>query len=166
MTTDKHSSPSRLSSDLEALHARVQGKSLTVEELKQALKGRGTAMLLVVLALPFCFVAIPGLFTPFGIAISLIGARLLIGREPWLPCFNARSAIATIPVGGDAGPDLCLGAGLFEIQAAGRAGMPRARRPAAGVQRSRSPARTVRPILGFRSSSSPAMATSRCRSKR
>ena len=133
MTTDKHSSPSRLSSDLEALHARVQGKSLTVEELKQAL---------VVLALPFCFVAIPGLSTPFGIAISLIGARLLIGREPWLPCFNARSAIATIQVGGDAGPDVCLGAGLFEIQAAGRAGMPRARRPAAGVERSRSPAGT------------------------
>ena len=149
MTTDQSLSQSRWSTDLEMLRACMEGKSLSLAELKQALKGRGSAMLLVLLALPFCFVAIPGLFTPFGIAISLIGARLLIGREPWLPCFNARSAIATIPVGGDAGPDLCLGVGLFEIQAAGRAGMPRARRPAAGVQRSRSPARTVRPILGF-----------------
>jgi hypothetical protein len=87
MTTDKHSSPSRLSSDLEALHARVQGKSLTVEELKQALEGHGSAMLLVLLALPFCFIAIPGLSTPFGVAICLVCACLVIGREPWLPRF-------------------------------------------------------------------------------
>jgi hypothetical protein len=61
------------------LHARVKGKSLTLAELKQSLKGRGSAMLLVLLGLPFCFVAIPGLSTPFGIAICLIGACLAIG---------------------------------------------------------------------------------------
>ena len=41
---------SQLSTDLEILHAKVKGKSLTFAELKQALKGRGPAMLLILLA--------------------------------------------------------------------------------------------------------------------
>jgi hypothetical protein len=77
------------------LHARVKGKSLTLAELKQALKGRGSAMLLILLALPFCFIAIPGLSTPFGIAICLIGACLAIGREPWLPRFIMNRRLST-----------------------------------------------------------------------
>jgi len=92
ITTDKNSSPSRLSSELEALHARFQDKSLTVEGLKRALKDRGTAVLLVQLVLPFCFVAIPSLSTPFGIAISLIRACPLIGREPETPSLLYLSA--------------------------------------------------------------------------
>jgi hypothetical protein len=87
MTIDAPASKSRLSTDLEALHARMKDQSLTLGELKQALKGRGSAMLLVLLALPFCFVAIPGLSVPFGVAICCIGTRMLIGREPWLPRF-------------------------------------------------------------------------------
>jgi hypothetical protein len=85
MTTDLSRSP--LSTDLASLHARMKDRALTLAELKHALKGRGSAMLLILLALPFCFVAIPGLSMPFGIAISLIGACLMIGREPWLPRF-------------------------------------------------------------------------------
>ena len=53
-------------------------------------------MLLILLALPFCFIAIPGLSTPFGIAICLIGACLVIGREPWLPRFIMRRRLSTI----------------------------------------------------------------------
>jgi hypothetical protein len=85
MTTDL--SRSHLSTDLATLHARVKDKALTLGEFKHALEGRGSAMLLILLALPFCFVAIPGLSIPFGIAICLIGACLVIGREPWLPRF-------------------------------------------------------------------------------
>jgi hypothetical protein len=95
MTTDQSSSQSHLSTDLETLHARVKDKALTLAELKQALKGRGSAMLLILLALPFCFVAIPGLSTPFGIAICLIGGCLAIGREPWLPRFIMQRRLST-----------------------------------------------------------------------
>jgi hypothetical protein len=95
MTTHGSASQSQLSTDLEMLHARVKGKSLTLAELKQSLKGRGSAMLLVLLALPFCFIAIPGLSTPFGIAICLIGACLVLGREPWLPRFIMRRRLST-----------------------------------------------------------------------
>jgi hypothetical protein len=58
----------------------LKDKSLTLAELKRSLKGRGPAMLLILLALPFCFIAIPGLSTPFGIAICLLGACLVIGH--------------------------------------------------------------------------------------
>src|ERR1700748_2377651 len=85
MTTDTHNLQSRLSTELEVLRSRMKDQSLTLEELKRALRGRGSAMLLVLLALPFCFVAIPGLSIPFGIAICCIGARMMLGREPWLP---------------------------------------------------------------------------------
>jgi hypothetical protein len=95
MTADQSSSQPHLSTDLEALHARVKGQALTLAELKQALKGRGSAMLLILLALPFCFVAIPGLSMPFGIAISLIGVCLATGREPWLPRFIMSRRLST-----------------------------------------------------------------------
>jgi hypothetical protein len=95
MTTDQLSSQSQLSADLETLHARVKEKALTLAELMQALKGRGSAMLLIFLALPFCFVAVPGLSMPFGIAICLIGGCLAIGREPWLPRFILQRRLST-----------------------------------------------------------------------
>jgi len=93
--TNENNSKSQLSADLVMLHAQVKGKSLTLAELKQALKGRGSAMLLILLALPFCFIAIPGLSTPFGIAICLIGGCLVMGREPWRPPFVMRRRLST-----------------------------------------------------------------------
>jgi hypothetical protein len=96
MTTNESASQPRLSTDLQMLHSRVKDKSFTLAELKQSLKGRGAAMLLVLLALPFCFIAIPGLSTPFGIAICFIGACLMIGREPWLPRFIMRRRLSTV----------------------------------------------------------------------
>jgi hypothetical protein len=95
MTANAHTLQSRLSADLEALHTRMKDRSLTLGELKQALKDRGSAMLLVLLALPFCFVAIPGLSMPFGIAIGCIGACMAIGREPWLPRFIMHRRLST-----------------------------------------------------------------------
>jgi hypothetical protein len=77
----------RLSTDLEALHARIKDEPLTLGDLNRELKARGSAVLLILLALPFCFVAIPGLSVPFGIAIGCIGVCIAIGREPWLPRF-------------------------------------------------------------------------------
>jgi hypothetical protein len=95
MTTNESASQPRLSIDLQMLHSRVKDKSLTLAELKRSLKGRGPAMLLILLALPFCFIAIPGLSTPFGFAICLIGACLVIGCEPWLPRFIMQRRLST-----------------------------------------------------------------------
>jgi hypothetical protein len=95
MTNETHSARAPLSTDLEALRTRIEDQSLTLWELKQALKGRGWATLLILLALPFCFIAIPGLSTPFGIAIGFIGACIAIGCEPRLPGFIMRQRLST-----------------------------------------------------------------------
>jgi hypothetical protein len=95
MITNTPGLPSRLSADLETLHTRLKDQALTLGELKHALQGRGTAVLLILLALPFCFIAIPGLSTPFGIAIGLIGACMVLGLEPWLPHFIMRRRLST-----------------------------------------------------------------------
>jgi hypothetical protein len=96
MATDQSTSPSQLSHDLDSLRKRLQGRSLTLAELMQALKERGSAMLLVLLALPFCVIAIPGLSTPFGIAICVMGGSLMIGHEPWLPRFVMRQRLSSV----------------------------------------------------------------------
>ena len=51
MMTDHSFFQSRLSTDLETLHARVKDKALTLAEVEQALRGRGFAILLILLAL-------------------------------------------------------------------------------------------------------------------
>jgi hypothetical protein len=94
--TTTHRSLSRLSTELEALQTRIGDQSFTLGELKQALKSRGTAIMLILLALPFCFIAIPGLSMPFGVAICLIGAGMVIGREPWLPRFIMRRRLSAV----------------------------------------------------------------------
>src|ERR1039458_6543491 len=76
---------SRLSADLADLRRSSSEKSLTVDELEKALKGRGSSMLLVLLALPFCVIPIPGVSIPFGIAVFLIGFRVALGQKPRCP---------------------------------------------------------------------------------
>jgi hypothetical protein len=86
--------PSRLSDDLTAMRDELAGDGLTIGEIEGSLKGRGFAMLLMVLALPFCLLPIPGLSTPFGAAVFLIGFRLALGQQPWLPDFVRRISFA------------------------------------------------------------------------
>ena len=87
--------PPRLSTDLRKLLAEAAGRSMTLGELEQMLKGRGFGMLLLLLALPFTFpIAIPGLSVPFGLVIMLIGVRLAAGRQPWLPAFVLRREVS------------------------------------------------------------------------
>lgn len=93
-TADADELPPPLSSDLTALIATSATHAMTVEELHAALKGRGIAMLLLLLALPFCFLPIPGLSTPFGFAIMLIGVRIAFRKEPWLPQFVLQRKIS------------------------------------------------------------------------
>jgi len=78
---------SRLSSDLQRLYNRLDGDSLTVRELEESLKGRGFAILILLMTIPFCIIPVPGLSMPFGIAILITGMRIACGRKPWLPDF-------------------------------------------------------------------------------
>ena len=79
--------PPPLSSDLQKLLDHLDGNSLTIGDLEQALRWRGFAILILLMAIPFCIIPVPGLSTPFGIAIFLMGGRIACGRKPWLPGF-------------------------------------------------------------------------------
>ena len=94
MNPESLETPPRLSSDLRELLHEAAGRSMTLGELEQILKGRGFGLFLLLLALPFTFpLAIPGLSVPFGIVIMFIGVRIAAGRKPWLPGFILRREI-------------------------------------------------------------------------
>ncbi len=86
--------PRRLSEDLRDLLAAAAGRSLTIGELEQVLKGRGFALFLMIIALPFAFpISVPGLSVPFGIVIVILGLRITLGMKPSLPGFILRRQI-------------------------------------------------------------------------
>ena len=59
---------------------------MTLGGLMEQLQGRVYTLLLIVLALPMCQpIPLPGLSTPFGVAIALLGLRFAFSRHPWMP---------------------------------------------------------------------------------
>lgn len=61
-------------------------RPVRLREILEITHGRGYTLLLALLALPFCTpIPLPGLSTPFGIVIALIGFRLSLREKPWLP---------------------------------------------------------------------------------
>jgi hypothetical protein len=80
--------PRRLSEELRDVLRDAMGHDVTLGELEQRLQGRGFALFILLLSVPFCFpIAIPGLSIPFGIVIMLLGIRIALGRKPDLPGF-------------------------------------------------------------------------------
>lgn len=76
----------KLSEELRLLQERSKTEQITVRTVIVALGGRAYSLLLILLALPFITpIPLPGLSTPFGLAISLIALRLTLGQRPWLP---------------------------------------------------------------------------------
>jgi len=59
---------------------------LTTQELIEGLSGKGHAVLVILFSLPFSIpVTIPGISTPFGLAIAFVGLRIAFGHKVWLP---------------------------------------------------------------------------------
>ncbi len=76
----------RLSEELELILREFELETVTLREVIGVLHGRGYVLLVMLLALPFCTpVPLPGLSTPLGLVIALIGVRLSLGEKPWLP---------------------------------------------------------------------------------
>lgn len=76
---------SRLSDDLTLLLNEAQSRPLSIGEMEARLQSRGFALLTMLLAAPFLVPSVPGLSTPFGLAIMGMGLRLACGKRPWLP---------------------------------------------------------------------------------
>ncbi len=94
-SSDSIRNASRLSDDLRNLAGKASTDSLTLGELMLSLEGRVYTLLLVLLSVPFCQpISLPGLSTPFGVVIALLGLRFALRQKPWLP---ARLLSLTIP---------------------------------------------------------------------
>ncbi len=78
--------PRKLSDDLALILREFEVETVTLRETMAVLHGRGYVLLVMLLALPFSTpIPLPGLSTPFGFIIALIGVRLALGQKPWLP---------------------------------------------------------------------------------
>ena len=76
----------KFSDELHVLAARFDEQTVTLQELIIALGARASALLAVILALPFCSpITIPGLSVPFGLVITVLAMRFALGLPPWLP---------------------------------------------------------------------------------
>jgi hypothetical protein len=74
------------SEELQNLATRFADRPTPLSEILGATQGRGFYLLLFCISLPFLTpIPLPGLSTPFGLVVALIGARLAVGRSPWLP---------------------------------------------------------------------------------
>jgi len=86
--------PPRLSEELLEVLDRAGGKSMSLSEIVEALRGRGLPLVIILLCIPFLSpMMVPGLSIPFGAAIALCGLRIAFGREPWLPDILLRQKI-------------------------------------------------------------------------
>ncbi len=80
------SRPRKLSDEFAIILCEFEVETVTLREVMVLLHGRGYVLLVMLLALPFCTpIPLPGLSTPFGLVIVLIGLRLALGQKPWLP---------------------------------------------------------------------------------
>ncbi len=78
--------PRKLSDDLGLILREFEVEDVTLREVLAVMHGRGYVLLVMLLALPFSTpIPLPGLSTPFGLVIAMIGARLALGQKPWLP---------------------------------------------------------------------------------
>ena len=76
----------RFSQELHDLSHQFTGRPACLSGILAATEGRGFDLLLLLIGLPFLTpIPLPGLSTPFGVAVLVIGARLALGRQPWLP---------------------------------------------------------------------------------
>jgi len=59
---------------------------LSLRQIVEVLRGRGFDVLVIILVLPFCQpIPLPGLSTPFGLALIFFGFRIALRQRPWLP---------------------------------------------------------------------------------
>jgi hypothetical protein len=78
--------PRKLSEELAELRRHSMERALTLRDAIAVLGGRAYTLLLILLSLPFITpIPLPGLSTPFGLAVGLIALRLALKRKPWLP---------------------------------------------------------------------------------
>ena len=74
--------------EISFLLEQSQAGPLSIRAILEKLAGRGKALLLILLVLPFCQpIPLPGLSTLFGLLIAWVGLRVAFGHSVLLPKF-------------------------------------------------------------------------------
>lgn len=82
--------------ELLKLQEAAKQRPLTIGEMLQILSSKGCFFSLIILSLPFCQpIQIPGVSSPFGLAIAFIGLRITYGKRLWLPKTLLNKQIST-----------------------------------------------------------------------
>lgn len=86
-----------LEDDLEILLAKSRTTPrLSLREILEILSEKCLALLLIFLSIPFCLpIQIPGMSLPFGLVISLLGVRMIVKKQLWLPQFILNKTISS-----------------------------------------------------------------------
>lgn len=68
------------------LKRQVRSIPISLSKILYAFSGKGRVLIVIILCFPFCQpIQIPGLSTPFGIAIAFMGFGLAFRKRIWLP---------------------------------------------------------------------------------
>jgi hypothetical protein len=87
----------RLSEELLKLEEKSREQSINLGDVIFLLDERAHTFLLLLLSLPFVQpIPLPGLSTPFGVAIAFLGISFLVGQKPWLPAWILNTQLPTI----------------------------------------------------------------------
>ncbi|GIW75366.1 MAG: hypothetical protein KatS3mg104_0429 [Phycisphaerae bacterium] len=91
-STDSELTKRSLGEEFESLLVQSNGNGVSLSEAMHALKGRGMAVVMLIVSIPF-LIPVPttfGLSTPAGLGVMLLGLYIMIGREPHLPQWMGR----------------------------------------------------------------------------
>lgn len=95
MTPETDQRPTKLSDELRTILDCAAGNALSLRQIVDVLRGRGFDVLVIILVLPFCQpIPLPGLSTPFGLALMFFGLRIALRQRPWLPDWLLRREIS------------------------------------------------------------------------
>jgi len=77
---------STLEEEIVLLQQEAKARPISIADILHTLSNKGRPLVLILLCLPFCQpLQIPGLSTPFGLAIAFFGFRMAFGNRIWLP---------------------------------------------------------------------------------
>lgn len=77
---------SPLKSTLIFIEPLAMDPHIRIIDILNLLKGQGAFCIFMLLSLPFCQpIQIPGFSTPFGITMTVLAIRKIIGKRTWLP---------------------------------------------------------------------------------
>lgn len=83
------------SEEFEKLSKLTEEQTITIRTILSVLAGRGTALLLIIISIPFCLpIQIPGVSTPFGLLITFLGLRIAFGHRVWIPEFVLKQKVS------------------------------------------------------------------------